>query len=442
MLKKDDLNQKTDAVADFWATAPWRSFAVFFLVCAGLAYVMSPQLPVSSSLSAPRASAEPTRTTTALENQDAGAAVQEMGERIKILEERERQSYLVVLEGQRKTMDWWFAFLSILTTVIGVSGALLPYLMVRKAKEQLQQDLAAAGELVEAMKGHAAQAKKITEELASYQSDAPQTADQIQDTKETAKAILADAKATSIDKLRAKAVLASAIQKPNDTQRQNAFELWSAVALVDSDDASVQCNAGYWAQKMFESTSSAARSHWFEVLKKHYFKALEIDPNTTRALNNLAAAFDIQAQIVQEKDPQAAHLLWQQANANYEQSLQIDPSMHYAASSCGALLLRQSHARQATHPEEAQVLLNKARVLLEKHRSVSANAAKDVAYNLACVYSRVGNMSAAMTQLEACRHLGELDLEILGHWREDSDLEAVRATPEYAAWMAQHNLAA
>ena len=51
--------------------------------------------------------------------------IQDVKDRIKELEDRGRQDYALVLEGQRKTMDWWFSFLAVLTAIMAIFGGLI-----------------------------------------------------------------------------------------------------------------------------------------------------------------------------------------------------------------------------------------------------------------------------------------------------------------------------
>src|ERR1022692_4474288 len=83
---------------------------------------------------------------------------QEFKNRLTQLEVKERENHILVLEGQRKTICWWFVFLAVLTAVLVVFGALVPFLRGRKDKELIQQMLTEARAAVHIIKEHHAAA--------------------------------------------------------------------------------------------------------------------------------------------------------------------------------------------------------------------------------------------------------------------------------------------
>jgi hypothetical protein len=75
-------------------------------------------------------------------NQKVQALVQsQLREQTAALETRQAELEKRVLEAERKSIDWWFAWLAIFTTLVGVGGALIPYLLGRKDKELLKLEI-------------------------------------------------------------------------------------------------------------------------------------------------------------------------------------------------------------------------------------------------------------------------------------------------------------
>lgn len=88
-------------------------------------------------------------------------------DRLRALEDRERQTYALVLEGQRKTMDWWLSFLAIFTAVLALGGAFIPFLLARKDKEQLTELLRQAQETARKLEDHHSRAMTSADSAAA-----------------------------------------------------------------------------------------------------------------------------------------------------------------------------------------------------------------------------------------------------------------------------------
>ncbi|MBY0467167.1 MAG: hypothetical protein K2W33_19680, partial [Burkholderiales bacterium] len=57
-----------------------------------------------------------------------------------------------------------------------------------------------------------------------------------------------------------------------------------------------------------------------------------------------------------------------------------------------------------------------------------------LAYNLACFHGLQGRAADAVAQLEVARQAEQLP----DHWPTDPDLDPIRTSADYLAWVAQH----
>ena len=275
------------------------------------------------------------------------ADTQEIKDRLKQLEDREHENYTLVLEGQRKTFDWWFSFLVVFTAILAIFGALIPFLMSRKDKELIEQMLREARETVQMIKGHETVASQTVEEIRHKRDEAKKltenfTSDKaagdvvVQKTKEAVATIQKDPRADFALKLRAEAIAASQAEKAD-----KAYALWRALAELDPADASAQFNAGYWARDLGEKSRGDDVLHWLRQAGQHYQQALAVKPDKHEAANNWGNALDDEARALAPSDLAAARTLWQRAGEKYQQALAIKPddeSAHFNSACLSALL--------------------------------------------------------------------------------------------------------
>ena len=470
-----------------WIAAP-------LLVASLVAWGVSPAYPKNKS-AADVAHAKTADAVSSVIEIGTLAEVQEIKVRMQELESHERQNYALALEGQRKTMDWWFSFLAVLTAIMAILGGLIPYLMARKDKELIEQDKTVIANDKKEIEKDKEQTRALLDEVKNIKSEAAVHLEKTQQSSAEAEKILGkvqsgtssasgekveeavaqvkqDKVANPLLKLRAEAIDAGKEKNAN-----KAYRLWAALTELTSDDANAQFNAGYWAQKLVTSNPSES-SYWLKLAGSHYTQALRINPEMHEAVCNRGLVLATEARALVASDPVTARSLWQQAREKYQQALSINPKMHGAANNWGTALCDEAGALVASDLEAARklwqqagekfqlvlsiepdmhtaaknwgtALASEARALLEESPELSqellfqaeelllahaGTAPGEMAYNLACVYSLRGDVVQCLHWLKVSdAHKKLPDCE---HIRDDKDLDAVRNLPEFIAWFA------
>ena len=316
---------------------------------------------------------------------DNASDVQDIKDRIKELESKERQNFTLLLDDQRKKIDWWFSFLAVLTAVMAIAGGLIPFLMARKDKEIIEQDkekikqrlseieamrLDAANH-VDKIHQDAADVVKAKEELQSYQSNKEtENKGKIQQAIETVRKDTTDDIGLG---LRTAAIAAS---EANEAEK--AYSLWNALVQLNQNDASAQFNAGYWAQELGEHVNSIDSTRWLQLAGAHYQQALSINPDKRNAAFNWGNALAAEAQFLGASDLAAVRRLWQQAGEKYQQALRIKPNEPDAINNWGNVLAAEAQVLAASDPVVARSLWQQAeekyqealRIKPDKHEAV------------------------------------------------------------------------
>ena len=400
-----------------WVLAP-------ILAACLLAWFVTPAYPKDTK---PKV---PVTAQTAGPQPGASTDTQEIRKLIDELQARERENYTMVLEGQRKIVDWWISFLAVITAILAIGGAFIPYLMGRKDRELIAQDKAQiermldeAKETVEQIHQHETEAKQHAEALKTYQSG--QLDGEAAEVKEAVAAVQKDPTSDAILRLRAEAIAASQAKHAD-----KAYALWRALTELDAADAIAHFNAGFWAHDLGEKSKDSESLRWLKQAGQHYSQAFSIKPNMHEAANNWGVALAAEAQAIAASDLDAARKLWQQAGDKYQQALNIKPDMHEAANNWGAALLHEAIALTPTDGVQADLLRDRAEKILLQHAEAAPGA---VAYNLACIYGLRGDAATCLRWLNTCQTYKALP--DCAHLKSDSDLTAVRTSPEFVEWL-------
>ncbi len=318
----------------------------------------------------------------------------ELKDRVKELEARE-------LEGLRKQIDWWLTALAIFAAV---GGFAIPYLVVRKDKESIEQDKKSINEAKEFIKidtERIAQNRKGIEEdreqvrtwldeierlkhKASEDSAAIHKKLEIvsgspeavsEDVQQTARKTAEDSNADPLLRLRAKAVEAS---RPNNAQE--AYTLWNTLAEFDTQDANAQFNAGYWAGELANNAQGADKLYWLGIAGKYYSQALNTASDMHEAAYNWGIVLATEASVLSATELVAARARWKLAGEKYQLALCIKPSFYEASNNWGAALDAEARVLAATELGAARALWKQAG---EKYQQALSINPKDyeIAFN-------------------------------------------------------------
>jgi len=371
----------------------------------------------------------------------------------KDLQDRVKSQESALLEAQRKTVDWWFSAIGVGLTLIGavvaVGGVLLPLYWQRSERSRLKEAQAefermkqAADQALQSLQTHEQTGKESLEKIKNAQErakkfhsgqvrDGANHEDEMTSNAEMQQAVRVLANASPIDKLRAQAIKASQGEKQDEEQAKRAYDLWHALAVIDPGDENAHFNAGYWAQELYRQVESRRKVYWIEAAREHYKRALHIKGDMHGAANNWGNALNAEAIELAKTDLSEARRLWADSYEKYAQALRMNMDDHEVVNNWANACSNEFHALydsgESTHAED---ILKKATSLLESHLAKYPNAAPELAYNLACLYSLSARAQDAVTQLELSRKAGNLP----SHWLEDKDLNVIRTSSEYVQW--------
>ncbi len=399
------------------------------LLLAGLlAWAVAPSYS-SDAAGAGHPVSKPTESNAAAKSA-RNADVQELKGRLKELEDATRQNYMLELDGQREQVDWWLTSLGIMVGIIALFGTLFPFLIARKNKEIIEQDitqikqlLADAKSSVEKIRQHETEAAKA---IMNFQSGTP-TAEGDNVIHDAVKKVKQDEESDYLLRFRADAIIAD---QAKDAAK--AYKLWGALAELVKDDASAQFNAGYWALKLGNSARGAETLHWLRLAGKHYVQALSLKPNMHEAAHNWALALVAEASALATTEPDAARALREQAREKYQLAQSIKPDYHKTDYNRGNNLFLHAKLCAKEKPEIAANLLNQAEQLL---LASSGDAPEMVAYTLACIYGLRADVQGCLKWLQISQTQGVLPDCV--HLSGDKDLDAVRDAPEFVEWFKQ-----
>jgi hypothetical protein len=397
--------------------------------------------PATATPPAPTAQAD-TRATAQTPTE---ADTADLKDRLRTLEDRERQTYAFVLEGQRKTMDWWFSYLAVVTAIIGLGGVFLPYLLAKKEKEDLRQmqesfreQLGAARAMADEIRGHHERAKEaadaivtqrelLTDALLTPMGTPEQQSAQKAELQSATKAIEANPVADVIDRLRAKA-----IRFTMDKDYVRAKAIWQSLTELNPQDAQAQFALGLCshleADALKDTQPETARTLWQQATD-HYRQALVLRPDKYVVAYKWGSALAAEASALAPTNLPAARNLWRQAAERFRQTLDLKPDMYEAAVNWSMALLDEFRELRPTDPKAAQGLLDEAATHLHHAESIKPGS---FAYELAYVFALRGDIKVCINWLNTARQHGTL--KSAADMRDDEDFDAVRQTPEFTTW--------
>ncbi|MBK6958240.1 MAG: hypothetical protein IPH22_07470 [Nitrosomonas sp.] len=267
------------------------------------------------------------------------------------LEDKERKNYELELEGQRKSIDWLFALLTLVTAFVALIGVVAPFMMFQSNRKQMQGMLDEVKEVAEKIRLHEEsakqsadntqqyehKAKELTEKLDHYKSGQSSSKIESQEITKAAEQIQHDPQFDPKPGLRAAAVAASIENQP-----EKAYKLWEALAELDPSDVNALFNAGYWALYLADKLKGSESSEWLIRASDKYQKLVSIRPDFYEAVNNWGIALANQARELAKRDLPAARALWHEAAKKYQQALSINQDYHEAEFNWGNALIDEA----------------------------------------------------------------------------------------------------
>jgi tetratricopeptide (TPR) repeat protein len=166
-----------------------------------------------------------------------------------------------------------------------------------------------------------------------------------------------------------------------------------------------------------------------EEARKHYQRALALNPHYSEALNNLAAVYHGEHN-------------YKQAEKTYKQALKFSPNSAITYKNLGTAYLSDQKYKQGTQAYHQAFILNPN--IFDTNQSqlindVSTPAQRaSVNYYLAKTYATAGNKEQALAFLRKALDAGFSDRKRL---IEDPDFAQLRDTPEFQQLMEQLHLA-
>ena len=205
---------------------------------------------------------------------------------------------------------------------------------------------------------------------------------------------------------------------------QEAYAKYARAVEIEPDMHEAFNNWGIALQAEAGTLDGAAARGKLQEAYANYARAAEIKPDDHEVFNNWGIALQAEAGTL---DGAAARGKLQEAYAKYARAVEIEPDVHAAFSNWSTALCEESYLAEG---EERLALLREAKTKAEAAKAISG---KDT-YNLACTHALLGDESAALAELAACRDDGTLpDREYLD---SDRDLDGLRDTEGYKAFRA------
>jgi hypothetical protein len=378
------------------------------------------------------------------------STLEKIEKQLNELDAQKNERTKIEIERDRKSIEFWFAALAILTAI----GALFPFLLGRKEKELLKLELAGVKndrtdiqrmkddvqKILNESKTDSAEIKAHKDELKldreKIENRLPDTvANAFQKTTiiESADRVIKSPDSNSLEMLRAQAVKAS---EENDNDL--ALLLWKRVLKHLPNDAQASFYYAYSLQKKHTNIDCSLNTE-LDSICAAYSVAEQNDILENQGLknfwipNNWGNALADQAQKIASIEPNTAQSFRKEALAKYMQALQINPNLHEAINNCGILLADEASHVVKTDRVGAESLWIKAR---EKYTDAltqkpSMNTAR---YGLACLDALENKHDSAINQLDILRSSAALPK----HWLEDQDLENIRKTDIYISWYKKY----
>ena len=95
------------------------------------------------------------------------------------MEDKERQNYELELEGQRKSIDWLFSALALVTAIVALIGVVAPLMTFQSNRKQMQKMLDEVKEVAEKIRSLEESAKQSALNALWHERDAEKSKEKI-----------------------------------------------------------------------------------------------------------------------------------------------------------------------------------------------------------------------------------------------------------------------
>jgi hypothetical protein len=406
-----------------------------------LAQVVEPKVVVTESVDKKQVIPEQTVIT-------------ELKKRLDDLDSQKLEREKVEVERNRKSIDWWFSALAIMTTIVAALGALFPFLMARKDKELLKVELAGVKNdradiqrmkddvqkvLNESktdsaeIKAHKVESERdrtiVKNRLPDIMADSQQMAAIIK----TADRVMKSPDSSAIETLRAQAVKASE-EQDNDL----ALLLWQRILSDISTDLQASFYYANCVQKKY-SNSDNISWHEFNSIVKAYSAAEANDISANKELknfwipNNWGNTLADYAEKISDAQPTLSQELRNLAQEKYSEALIIKPDYFKAIMNWGTVLADEANHIAKSDLQAAKILWEKSKQKYLEVLKINPNMHL-ATYGLACLNAIQNNDDLAVDQLDFLRK----NYALPKHWLNDDDFVALRTTQVYKQWFIKH----
>ena len=210
-----------------------------------------------------------------------------------------------------------------------------------------------------------------------------------------------------------------------DEEYADAIKANSLLALSKTFRPNALNNLGSVMSDRANNMTGEEAIRLFALASEKFEEAVRLEPDFAGAWSNWGNALKGQAT---GKTGDEADRLFTLASEKQQEAVRLKPDLAEAWSNWGAALFDQAKGKSG---EESHALVGEARVVLAKAASINPGVG---AYNAACLEAICNEAGEAIRWLRVAQENNSLPS--VDHLAQDSDLDNIRQTPEFLAFLA------